>query len=81
MPDSLLSIDEEDALKAILAHHRVKVTRSMVADLSVLIDWVRDCERTKGTFSHSDKSPLLLTVLSKMGIFGKEIVAKVPVKK
>jgi hypothetical protein len=76
----LLPIDEEDALKRILRHHGAPVTRKLVSDLSDLMLWVHEFEQLKARFSaaHAYPEPLLVT-LSKMGIYGREAIDKVPV--
>ena len=76
--DHLLPIDEEDALKRILAHHHIELTRPMIADLSVFINWVRDCEADKARFTKTNP-PFVSIILSRLGIYGKEAIEKVPV--
>ena len=79
MADFLLPIDEDDALKRILRHHGVAVTRPMMEDLARLINWVRDSESTKAKFKPRTEVPFLTTVLQRCGIYGKEYIDKVPV--
>jgi hypothetical protein len=79
MADFLLPWDEDDALKRILRHHHVEVTRPMVEDLSRLINWVRDTESTKAQFKPRQEVPPLMTILSRCGIYGREYIDKVPV--
>ena len=69
----MLPYDEEDAVKRILRHHSVTITPKLVSDLSTLINWVREKERQ---FDHQ-QPPLLITVLSQMGIYGGEVLDKV----
>lgn len=72
----MIDYAEEDALKRILRHHHATITRRLVEDLSTLLAWVREDEATKGRVS-PEKPPLLFTELSKMGIYGSEMINKV----
>lgn len=72
--------DEEEALKRILRHHGVSLTRKMVADLSELMGWVHETERAKFKLTNADPPPYLLVLLSSMGIFGGEVSDRVTVE-
>ena len=78
MLSNLLPWDEEDALRRILRHHNVAVSREIVRDLSTLINWMLECERAKSHLTETPP-PFLLTVLGGMGIYGAEVVGTVPV--
>ena len=69
----MIPYEEEDAVKRILRHHNVNITPKLVSDLSALISWVREKER-RAPHQHP---PLLITVLSQMGIYGGELLDKV----
>jgi hypothetical protein len=72
----LLPYQEEDALKRILRHHGVTVTREAIVSLSQFINWIRECEAAKGSFKAMPPMPLL-SFLGQLGIYGKEMVDKV----
>jgi hypothetical protein len=76
----LLPYDEEDALRRILRHHHAPVDRKLVDDLSTFVDWIKECEQAKiHHLARNHPQPRILgTVLSTMGIYGKEYVDKVP---
>lgn len=73
------SRDEEDALRRILRHHGVPITRKMVEDLGRLLVWVREVEQAKVQLGAQKLSPpLILTVLGSMGIYGGEAIGPMP---
>lgn len=72
----LLPYHEEDALKRILRHHGVTVTREAINSLSQFINWIRETEAAKGSLTTYPPMPLL-SFLGQLGIYGKEVVDKV----
>lgn len=72
-----LPADEEDALRRILRHHRIPVTRELVDHLGQLITWVRQGEKAKGSFVRGKEPMPLLSLLGGLGIYGKEAIDKV----
>ena len=68
----MIPYDEEDAIKRVLRHHHVPVSRKLVDDLADLLSWVHESEQASVHFGHP-KPPFLLVLLSKLGIYGKEI--------
>lgn len=76
----MIDYAEEDALKRILRHHDVTVTPKLVADVSVLLEWVRADEAVKARFDNKTPPPFLISLLSTMGIFGADYLSQVPVE-
>lgn len=75
MINTQLTYEEEDALKRVLRHHGALDDDAIVRDLSTLITWVKECEKAKFSLAGPKKTPpLLFTVLSGMGIYGKEAI-------
>jgi hypothetical protein len=75
-----LDYTEDDALKRILRHHDVPVTSALLNSISQLINWVRETERVKASFTPHDHGPTpMISLLGAMGIYGKEYIDKVPV--
>jgi hypothetical protein len=78
MIQSHLEFTEDDALKRILRHHNVPVTSKLMADLSQLINWVRETEQAKAMFHKTDPIPMI-SLLGAMGIHGKSYIDTVTV--
>lgn len=79
-PSPLLSYQEEDALRRILAHHHVSPDRPLVNALAALIQWVRQSEQAKARFATSSPGtpPDLLSLLGQLGIYGGEAIGPSP---
>lgn len=75
MISNQLPYDEDDALKRILRHHGVALSRPLLRDLSALINWVRKLERSKVALgSFKDRPPYMLSFLGSLGIYGGEAI-------
>jgi hypothetical protein len=79
MTTTLISIQEEDALRRILAHHGALTSRKLVQDLSALVGWVRETEAAKGRFERGTGPMPMLSLLSTLGIYGGEAIGPTPV--
>lgn len=72
-------IEEEDAVRRVLRHHQVPLTRELVRDLGTMLSWVREDERSKAHWASDRRSaPMLITLMSSMGIWGREYIDAVP---
>jgi hypothetical protein len=60
--------DEEEAIKAILAHHQLPITPKLVSHLGQLLVWVREDQKHKDWPNHTPP-PFLLVLLGSMGIY------------
>jgi hypothetical protein len=78
MTTTLISIQEEDALRRILAHHDALTSRRLVQDLSALVGWVRETEAAKGRFERGTGPMPMLSLLSTLGIYGGEAICPTP---
>jgi hypothetical protein len=68
-----LSYGERDALQRILRKHGI-TTREALEDLSTLLQWVHDSERSRSRFVR-DREPMpLISLLGNMGIYGKDFI-------
>jgi hypothetical protein len=68
-----LPYEEERALKDILAHHGV-TERAVIEDVAALVKWAHQYEQHKAWRSNPAPPPLL-SLLSTLGIYGKEVLS------
>jgi hypothetical protein len=73
----MISIEEEDALKRILAHHSA-LDPQLLKDLSTLLQWVHQLEQAKSSFGERSRPMPMLSLLGSIGIFGGEAIGPSP---
>jgi hypothetical protein len=73
MITDFLPIEEQDALENICRFHGVD-DKALIKDLATFGNWIHESEVARLRFGYAHKPPLLLVLLSKMGIYGKAVL-------
>lgn len=74
MIQDFLPIEEQDALENICRHHGVDDNKALIKDLATFGNWIHESEVARLRFGQATKPPILLVLLSKMGIYGKAVL-------
>lgn len=70
-----LPYEEQKALEAICRHHGVD-DPELIAHLAAFGNWIRTDEADRARLSRNPAAPYLITLLSTMGIYGREVLEK-----